>query len=317
MVVPPGLAAQQVLGSRLPAEKHMKPLTEQEKVLQALNRFTFGPRPGDVATVEKIGLQRWFEMQLHPGQMDDSAFAAEMAQFPAMGLPADQLKERFPSAGKIRQMSKRGGSVPSDPVERAIYGDAEAVYEVKVENKAAGALVNPTRLQSERTDGTPAMVAGAPAMDAGTPGMLADGGRLREASAQNSVIADGIPEMPYEQVEAVLRLEPEQRLGRLVAMTPEQMLGFREVVKGKDRVRLMAGLAPAQRDGGDAGAGGRYRRRRDAADAGYRLEAAAAGGDDGVLAEPLQCVSAQERAGALYAAGLRAADDFAACPGKV
>jgi len=29
------------------------------------------------------------------------------------------------------------------------------------------------------------MVAGAPAMDAGTPGMLADGGRLREASAQN------------------------------------------------------------------------------------------------------------------------------------
>ena len=34
-------------------------------------------------------------------------------------------------------MSKQGGSVPSDPVERAIYADAEAVYAVKVENKAA------------------------------------------------------------------------------------------------------------------------------------------------------------------------------------
>jgi uncharacterized protein (DUF1800 family) len=239
MVVPPGLAAQQVLGSRLPAEKHMKPLTEQEKVLQALNRFTFGPRPGDVATVEKIGLQRWFEMQLHPGQMDDSAFAAEMAQFPAMGLPADQLKDRFPSAGMIRQMSKRGGSVPSDPVERSIYLDAEAVYDAKVENKAAlaaNSAADATRPQGERTEGG--------------PGSYADGGRLRVASAQSSM--DGVAEMPYEQVDAVLRLEPEQRLGRLVAMSPEQMLGFREVVKGKDRVRLMAGLAPAQREAVEA-----------------------------------------------------------------
>ena len=42
------------------------------------------------------------------------------------------------------------------------------------------------------------------------------------------------------------------RFGRLVAMWPEEMLGFREAVKGKDRVRLMAGLAPAQREAVEA-----------------------------------------------------------------
>ena len=39
--------------------------------------------------------------------------------------------ERFPSGAEIRQMSKQGGSVPSDPVERAIYADAEAVYDAR------------------------------------------------------------------------------------------------------------------------------------------------------------------------------------------
>jgi uncharacterized protein (DUF1800 family) len=251
MVVPTGVGAQRVGGARLPVEKHAKPLTEQEKVLQALNRFTFGPRPEDVAAVESVGLQRWFEMQLHPERVDDSAFGVEMGQFPAMGLTQDQLKERFPSSAMIRQMSKLGGAVPSDPVERAIYADAEAVYQAKVENKAAA--------------GAQAVVAGPTHDDKavmnGAPMSYADGGRLRVAGAQGSVarpphddgaVMNGAPGFSPELVEGVLRLAPEERFGRLVAMSPEEMLGFREVVKGKDRVRLMAGLAPAQREAVEA-----------------------------------------------------------------
>ena len=133
MGLPPGVGAQEVGGAKLPGERHAKPLTEQEKVLHALNRFTFGPRPGDVEAVESVGVQRWFEMQLHPERVDDSAYQVEMGQFPAMGLAEDQLLERFPSGAVVRQMSRQGGSVPGDPVERAIYADAEAVYAVKVE----------------------------------------------------------------------------------------------------------------------------------------------------------------------------------------
>jgi uncharacterized protein (DUF1800 family) len=163
-------------------------------------------------------------MQLHPERVDDSAYQLEVGQFPAMGLPEDQLLERFPSGAVVRQMSKQGGSVPGDPVERAIYADAEAVYAVKVENKAAG----------------------------GAKGAAADGGMLPMVGAQSSSVSDAPPEMPYEQVEMILELGPGERFGRLVAMGPEQMLGFREAVKGKDRVRLMAGLAPAQREAVEA-----------------------------------------------------------------
>jgi uncharacterized protein (DUF1800 family) len=239
MGLPPGVA-QEVGGAKLPVERHAQPLTEHEKVLQALNRFTFGPMPGDVAAVESVGLQRWFEEQLHPGQIDDSAFGVEMGQFPAMGLPQDQLKERFPSGATVRQMSKLGGSVPNDPVERAIYADAEAVYAAKVENKAA---VGTQAVVAGPTHDDKAIMNGQPGSAVGVRGSVAG-----PTLAAKSGGEDGAPGLSPAQVEAVLRLAPEERFGGLVAMSPEQMLGFRDAVKGKDRVRLMAGLAPAQRE---------------------------------------------------------------------
>src|SRR5271170_6666270 len=44
----------------------------EQRALHALNRFTFGPRPGDVAAVRAMGLKRWFEQQLNPSSIDDS-----------------------------------------------------------------------------------------------------------------------------------------------------------------------------------------------------------------------------------------------------
>ena len=216
MVVPRGVA--QGVGVRLPVERHAKALTQQERVLEALNRFTFGPRPGEVAAVERMGLQRWFEMELHPERIDDSAFGVKMGEFPAVGLPVEEEMRRFPSGAMIRQRSKQGGPLPNDPVERAIYADAEAVYAARVKAAAGsvaaqGLVAGPTRPQGARTDGA--------------PGSFADGEGLRVA---------GMP----EEVEAVL------------GMGPEEMLGFREAVKGRDRVRLVAGMSAAQREAVEA-----------------------------------------------------------------
>ena len=41
-------------------------LRGDERILHALNRFTFGPRPGDLEAVKSMGLDRWFAQQLHP-----------------------------------------------------------------------------------------------------------------------------------------------------------------------------------------------------------------------------------------------------------
>ena len=252
MGLPPGVEAQQ--GAGLPVERHAKPLTEQERVLQALNRFTFGPRPGDVAAVEAVGLQRWFEGQLHPERVDDSEFGAEMAQFPAMGLSEGELKERFPSRQMIRQRGRQGGSVPGDPVERAIYADSEAVYQEKIENKnlvvggTQGSVVGTADDSKAAMNGTLVGPVGTHVSDArhGAP-LMSPGTGTGAAEVPAGALA-----MSGAEVEGVLGLGAEERFGRLVAMTPEEMLGFREAVKGKDRVRLMAGLAPAQREAVEA-----------------------------------------------------------------
>jgi hypothetical protein len=43
-----------------------QPLSKDQEVLHALNRLTFGPRPGDVEAVRKMGLKKWIDQQLHP-----------------------------------------------------------------------------------------------------------------------------------------------------------------------------------------------------------------------------------------------------------
>jgi uncharacterized protein (DUF1800 family) len=47
-------------------------LTLDQQVVQALNRLTFGARPGDVDEVRKIGVEKWIEQQLHPNQISEN-----------------------------------------------------------------------------------------------------------------------------------------------------------------------------------------------------------------------------------------------------
>ena len=45
-------------------------LTEDEAILQALNRLGFGPRPGDLQRVKEMGLQKWRSPGLGPKPRD-------------------------------------------------------------------------------------------------------------------------------------------------------------------------------------------------------------------------------------------------------
>src|ERR1700722_15022503 len=82
----------------------VKQIQGDERVLHALNRFTFGPRPGDVAAVRTMGLQRWFEQQLNPTSIDDSALEERLAAFPAMKMQQAELMERYPGPQVLRQI---------------------------------------------------------------------------------------------------------------------------------------------------------------------------------------------------------------------
>src|SRR5271169_449638 len=71
-------------------------LTEEEAILQALNRLGFGPRPDDLELVKEMGLQKWIDRQLHPDSIDDSALDARLERFPTLKMSSAKLLEEFP-----------------------------------------------------------------------------------------------------------------------------------------------------------------------------------------------------------------------------
>src|SRR6266481_2353817 len=71
-------------------------LTEDEAILQALNRLGFGPRPGDVERVKEIGLQKWIDQQLHPDSVNDSGLNARLERFPTLKMSSAKLLDAFP-----------------------------------------------------------------------------------------------------------------------------------------------------------------------------------------------------------------------------
>ncbi len=96
-------------------------MDEQKRAIHVLNRLTFGPRPGDVQRVEAIGIDKWFEQQLHPEKIDDSALEARLVPFRTLKMSTHELVRDFPPPQVIKAVEKGKASIPRDPQEKAIY----------------------------------------------------------------------------------------------------------------------------------------------------------------------------------------------------
>jgi uncharacterized protein (DUF1800 family) len=213
------------------------PLTQSEKDLQALNRFTFGPRPGDEAMVRRMGLNAWFEQQLHPEKIDDSALDARLAEYPSLQLPIGLLMVRFPDGTRLKQMERTGEPLPEDPIERAIYADSMAFYSARL--KAASKIETKTD-----ATGDAMMAAGKQADGAGANAMAADS----DLNAKGKRRKFDEPPMQYAEMQELMALPAGQRFGRLVAMSPQEMVSLRLGMKGFAEARLVDGMTPVQKE---------------------------------------------------------------------
>ena len=70
-------------------------LTPRQQALHVLNRLGFGPRPGDVERVERMGVPAYVELQLHPERIADGRVEARVAALPTLGLSNAELYARF------------------------------------------------------------------------------------------------------------------------------------------------------------------------------------------------------------------------------
>ena len=70
-------------------------VSEREKVLHAMNRLSFGPRPGDVDAVMKEGLDGWIDRQLHPERIPDLALQARLRSMPTLQMSSNDIIETY------------------------------------------------------------------------------------------------------------------------------------------------------------------------------------------------------------------------------
>ncbi len=81
-----------------PAKKHKNSnaMDEQKGALHALDRLTFGPRPGDVQAVAATGVDKWIELELHPENIDDSAMQARLTNYRTLHMSSREMLLEFP-----------------------------------------------------------------------------------------------------------------------------------------------------------------------------------------------------------------------------
>src|SRR5512138_2038144 len=111
-------------------------MDDRQQAMHALNRLTFGPRPGDVDRVMQIGVDKWIDQQLNPGKIDDSALEARLSQYRTLKMDAREMAENFPPPQVLKAVADGRMGMPRDPEKRAVYEAAVERYQDRKEKKA-------------------------------------------------------------------------------------------------------------------------------------------------------------------------------------
>jgi uncharacterized protein (DUF1800 family) len=239
-----GLIVQQPLPAQsMPTSTAPQSMTQEQRILHVLNRFTFGPRPGDVEAVKAMGLRSWFEQQLNPASIEDSALDARFAQYPAMNLSIPELIARYPGPQEIRQMIAGRISLPHDPTERALAEDQIALYKMQKAKQEAKAPANTAPMQPATT------IENSMQPNA----MQGDDNKAGDAKAVVPDETTDSPGGPVSQADrtarrALLALPPDGRFQAILNMPPEQLIEFRRVLKGQDKFQIADGMTPQQKE---------------------------------------------------------------------
>jgi uncharacterized protein (DUF1800 family) len=194
-------------------------MDEHQRAVHVLDRFTFGPRPGDVDRVAGMGVDKWFEEQLNPGKIDDSQLEARLQPLRSLNMTSAELLKNFPPPQVIKAVEQGRMGMPRDPAERAIYEAQIQKDQQRQELK-----------QAKASDGT---------VDAGTQNNMMD-----DAQAQRRQDR----QMARSEANRIMDLPPEQRFAAVLKMPPEQRDLFARSLNPQQREQIMNSLTPQQRE---------------------------------------------------------------------
>jgi len=162
---PLGFEAPLVSAGPIPAAKEKTPkknpvlkglpiteLTEDEAILHALNRLAYGPRPGDVERVKKIGLANWIEQQLNPHSINDSAMEARLENYPTLKMSSAKLMAGYPRPKQAlkREQRREQAQLPSGDRAAAVIAQ-----DMRADRNAASGSEEATEASASSNPATP------------------------------------------------------------------------------------------------------------------------------------------------------------------
>ena len=96
-------------------------LDARERALQMLNRFTYGPLPGDIEHVLAITPEKWFEQQLNPDSISDDTLNRRLAAYAVLNLAPDKALDVFPDRTILQQILDGKHRPPANPLEASVF----------------------------------------------------------------------------------------------------------------------------------------------------------------------------------------------------
>jgi uncharacterized protein (DUF1800 family) len=127
----------------------LTPLSPRERVVQLLDRFTFGPRPGEVDNVLAQGADKWLDQQMNPASIPDGNLDHRLADYPTLAMSAAQASTIFPDRPQIAPVADGKTPYPTDPMLRAVYEVQVYKYEQEKDRKKADGSATPAPVPTD------------------------------------------------------------------------------------------------------------------------------------------------------------------------
>jgi len=101
------------------AQKRSKPrgLSEEQRIVHALNRLGYGARPGDVARVKAMGLENYINQQLNPDKIADTVAENKLKDLNVLNMTTAELYEKYPQPGQLVRQLQARGKLPAEMAE--------------------------------------------------------------------------------------------------------------------------------------------------------------------------------------------------------
>jgi uncharacterized protein (DUF1800 family) len=108
-------------------------LSNRDAAVHVLNRFTFGPRPGEIEAVQKLGIAHWLEVQL-AARDGDGDLNRRLKIYPELAMSDREINQFYLQGNQIADRARAEGKVGPRPQDtdtkevKTAYRDAVSAY---------------------------------------------------------------------------------------------------------------------------------------------------------------------------------------------